>query len=1057
MSKLDHMKLTTTPNIGLRVSLFALLFLAGSLWLTAQSVVTGRVLDEEGTALIGVSVYPEGNTAAGTVTDLDGQYTINITPEDERLVFSYVGYERRVVAINNRTEIDIRLGDNPETLQEVVVVAYGEAKREDIIGSVDQVTTKEIEDLQVNSFDQALAGQVAGVQVRTGSGRPDGGANILIRGVGTTGNNAPLLVIDGVPTGNYNSQENNLFSLINPNDIESISVVRDASGKALYGSRAGNGLILITTKRGKVGKPTINLNMTTGIQTIPEYEVPNNLNATELAQLLQDRQVAQGNDIPDNLANPSEYGEGTDWWDLITRTGSRHNVDLSVRGGTEATRYSFSGGFTQNTGVIEETNFTRYNLRATLDTKITDWLDANIILNPSQTESNVAGTDPGTGQFQAYHPLQVARWADPTAPAYDERGELTQLTRGDLLPFFQANPLYFLQNTKRTETNRRIQAQIGLTAQILPGLNFKQLGAYILIAQRGRRFQSGSVAPASLTPNITTDPQANSSAGAGTAESQRLLSESTLTFDRTFGERHTVSLLAGYIVEKQKQVFINTGGSRVINEDFPLFNSGNIATFNPNDPTTTRIFFSASESESEQALVSYIGRAQYNFDQKYYLTLAVRRDASSRFGPGLKAAVFPSLGLAWRTSSEPWFPQGGVMSNLRFELSIGEVGNNSIGNYQYQGNVGGANYVFGSTLAPGFTVTGLPNPFLSWETVRQTDVGVELGLFKDRVSVEGTYYTSTTEDLLFNAELPAVGGISRIISNIGSIKNEGVEVQVRTKPVVKDNFVWTFDFNVSHNRNFVEQLGFENTPIFQTRAGNGEDVVRTFARGPIGNYYGLQLTGLFTEEDLANSDVPRYPGAVVGAPKYVDGDGDGKLEFGEDYVEIGNPFPDFNYGFTSFITWGDFNLRIVAYGEQGSQILDLSREIELNTSGAFNVRREALNYFREGSTDFSIRTPTLASDAASQRYRTPTSAGIYDGSFFRISNVTLSYRLDRLLQSVPSIRGVTASVGVQNLAVFSPFYGNPETGRQSGAFERNVNYNTYPSTRTFVFGLNVNL
>ena len=537
----------------------------------AQSVVTGTVTDEDGIALIGVSVYPENNAAAGTVTDVDGQYTLNITPEDERLVFSYVGYERRVEAINNRTTVDIRLGDNPETLQEVVVVAYGEAKREDIIGSVDQVTTKEIEDLQVNSFDQALAGQVAGVQVRTGSGRPDGGAEVLIRGVSTSGNNAPLLVVDGVPTGNYNSQENNLFALINPNDIESISVIRDASGKALYGSRAGNGLIIITTKRGKKGKPTISFNATTAIQTIPDYERPDLLNATELAQLLQDREVTQGRDIPENLQNPSQYGEGTDWYDLITRNGSRQNVDLSVRGGTDNTQYSFSGGFTQNTGVIKETDFTRYTLRATLDTKVTEWLNASITLNPSQTESNVAGTDPGTGQFQAFHPLQVARWADPTAPAYDDNGNLTLFTRGDLLPFYQANPLYFLENTQRTETNRRLQAQVDLEATLLPGLKFKQLGGYILIAQRGRRFQSATVAAGrSLTPPLdrSTDPQDGSSASVGVSESQRLLSESTLNYDRQFGQRHNLGLLAGYIIETQRQVFINTGGRRVINEDF---------------------------------------------------------------------------------------------------------------------------------------------------------------------------------------------------------------------------------------------------------------------------------------------------------------------------------------------------------------------------------------------------------------------------------------------------------------------------------------------------------
>ncbi|MEL7163679.1 MAG: TonB-dependent receptor plug domain-containing protein, partial [Bacteroidota bacterium] len=337
----------------------------------------------------------------------------------------------------NKTRFKIRMSEDVEELQEVVVVAYGEAKAEDIVGSVDQVTAKELEGVQVNSFEQMLAGQAAGVQIRSGTGRPDGGGEILLRGVGTGGDNAPLLVIDGVAFGNYNSTTNNFLALVDPDDIESVSVVRDASGAALYGSRAGNGLIIVTTKGGRKGKPRITFDANTAVQTIPDFERPNILTAAELAQFQQERFLDNGGDpdeIPEEFQNPKRYGRGTDWFDLITQDAIRSKASLSIRGGTDAVTYNVSAGYTDNDGIVKETNFKRYTFRANFNAEVTPWLKIGTIIAPSQTVSNVAGIDPGTGQFQAFHVMQVARWADPSAPAYDENGNLTTTTRGDLLP-----------------------------------------------------------------------------------------------------------------------------------------------------------------------------------------------------------------------------------------------------------------------------------------------------------------------------------------------------------------------------------------------------------------------------------------------------------------------------------------------------------------------------------------------------------------------------------------------------------------------------------------------
>ena len=1041
---------------------FALLAFLLSCSLAAQNVITGTVSDPDGIALIGVSVYPEGEVSRGTVTDLDGNYTVTLPAGEKNLVFTYVGFAKKTVAVGNRTKINVTMNEDAAQLEEVVVIAYGEAKKEDIIGSVDQVTSKEIENLQVNSFDQALSGQTAGLQVRTGSGRPDGGAEILLRGVGTTGDNAPLIVIDGVPFGNYNAQNNNFLSLIPPNDIESISVIRDASGKALYGSRAANGLIIITTKKGRKGDPVINVNLTSAIQTIPDYEKPRNLNATELAQFLADREEDIGVDPDDRnpaYQNPEQYGEGTDWYDLITRNGYRNNADISVRGGTDRTRYSLSLGYVDNEGVIKETDFRRYSLRASVDADINDWLSIGAIIAPTQTISNVAGTDPGTGQFQAFHALQVARWADPTAPAFDSLGNLTRSTQGELLPFYQTNPLFLLENQQATETNRRIQTQFNIDVKLPFGLTIRNLSAANFIFNSGRRFVSSRILAGGLNPALEPrDPQPLSRASAGRYENLRLSNQLTLNYNRSFG-KHNIDALAGYETELTEETFINLGGSRVINETFTLFNSGNIATFDALDPERrTAIFFGASESTSEQALVSYLGRVQYNYNSKYYITGNIRRDASSRFTPQLRAAYFPAGAIAWRASREPWFPKNGLISNLRFELSVGQSGNNRLGNYTYQGTVGGADYLLGNARRDGFTITGLPNPLLQWEVQNATDLGIEMGFVKDRYNLEITFYRAKTDRLLFSQRLPLVSGFGNILSNIGDITNEGVEVQVSTKPIIRDDFVWTLDANISANRNMIGRLGEDNTPIFTTQAGNGTLISRSFAGSTIGDYYGLQLLGLYTPEMIDDPEVPKYPGAVVGAPFYVDGDGDGQLEVAQDYVKLGNPFPDFNYGITSFITYKDFGLRIVGNGEYGSLIYDLSREIELNTDGVFNVRREVLDRFRPGDTDFSVRAPIITDGGEpSRRYRTPTSAGIVDGSFFRISNISLSYRLDRLLSGIGAVKNATVSFAIQNALVFSAFNGNPEVGRASGALERNINYNTYPSVRTFTFGLNANL
>ncbi len=1052
-------------------ALLLALILAGGLSTSiyAQRTIVGTVSDSQGETLIGVSVYVAGDPGTGTITDLDGEYSLTVADKAKQLVFSYIGYKKQFVDIGKKTKLNIRMSTDAEVLEEVVVVAYGEEKKRNIIGATDNLTSRQLENLQVPSFDQALAGQVAGLQVRTGSGRPDAGAELLVRGIGTTGNNAPLIVVDGVPYGTYNdSEQDNFLSLFNPNDIESISVVRDASGKALYGARAGNGLILITTKKGQAGPPKINLNTYYGVGKIFDFEKPRNLNATELARFqrerIEDLAASRGEEavIPDNLQNPEQYGEGTDWFDLITQNAVTQNVDLSIRGGTEKTKYNVSAGYFRTKGVIKTTGIDRFSLRANLDSDLTDWLKFGITIAPSQTINNSGNTDPTQGQFQSNHVLQVARWADPTGQPYDENGNLTPTTRGELLSFFQANPLFKLENQKNLAVNRQIQSQIRLTARFLNHFSFRQTLAANLIFNRGRTFTPSTVVGGGLTP-FNTNPPSNARVSTRRREESRILSESTLNYNRQFG-KHRIDVVTGYTAEYYELNRFSIGNNFLINEDFQLFNTNNVWLFNPedlNNPTIeepqNRYYVGGNEEVRQRGIIGIIGRAKYNFDEKYFVTASIRRDASSRFSPDRRNAIFPALGLAWNASKEPWFPRGSFLSSLRFELSVGETGSQQVDESRYQGVIGRNDYTFGGLNAVGFQVSQLPNAQLQWETIKQTDIGIDIGLLKDRVEIEAVAYRARNTDLLFGNPLPQVTGFAVQISNLGEIKNEGIEVTIRTKPIVKSDLVWTLNANFAANRNEIVQIGTANAPIFLTPAGNGTLISRTFVGGPVGNYYGLQLLGLYTPEMIADPDVPKYPGAVVGAPFYVDGDGDGRLEVAEDYVFLGNPLPDFTYGFNSFVTYKNFGLRVIANGEVGGLIFDLRREIELNTSDDFNPRREVMDRYRFGSTDYSLRAPTTITAAPSQRYRTPTSAGVVNGTFLKISNVTLQYNFKDVLGENSMISGLEVYGSIQNALIFSEFDGNPEVKRQGNPFERNIAYSSYPITRTFTFGLKMKI
>ncbi len=1035
--------------------------------------IRGSIKDVKGDPLIGANVLLKGTTK-GTTTDVDGNFSFFIETKEKNgtIEVSYVGYEKTSIAINGRNVINAVL-KSMTSLDEVVVIGYGEVKKRDYIGSVGTVGAKELSNQAITSYSQALAGQIANVEIRQGTGVPGGGPEFIVRGINSISpQSAPLIVIDDIPYGNYSAERDNFLTMINPDDIESISVIKDASGKAIYGSRAANGLVIIKTKRGRIGEPTISYSTTLNFQTIPSWEKPDVMSASELAQFHKERfdddffilnkRYPIVDEVPLHLRNPESYGKGTDWFDALTRNAWMQNHNVSVRGGNQGVTYAVNFGYLNQEGVVIESNLKRYSLRANFDATIKPWLKFSMDLAPSWTDNTTGNTDPGSGQFSVYNVLNIARWADPTGKIYDNEGNLSRDTKGVLTQFFQVNPVRYLEEQRNNKDNRSLQGSIGLSAEIIKGLTLKTKASTYYFNNKGRSYEPSSIRAEGLEPAFNN---LQASINTGRYENLRLLSETQLLYNKKI-KKHSFDGLLAYTGEFTQETTFGSNTSRLIDENFQLIFKGNIPTSDPNDPERrTQIFFGTSEGIGEQALISYLGRLQYNFDEKYYVTASARRDGSSRFGPDNQWGFFPSGALAYRISKEKWFPKNNILNDAKLEISAGVSGNNRIGNYAWRGTVGGADYVIGGTRIDGNTVTGLPNPFLKWEETNQLDLGLDLTMFKKKLDIEIDLYRSVTEDLLFGTTTPRVTGFGSRISNLGSIENKGIEFSADYKAIIRQSFSWSIKGNIGINRNKVLRIGEFNNPILTIPAGNGTNAGIIEVGSPIGMFRGLKITGLYTADMIKDESVPKYPGAVEGAPIYDDFDGDGFLDRNKDIQIIGNPWADFTYGMTHNFIFKNFNARIIFVGSQGGKILNLAKEFGHNTDkgagelqGVFNLDRDVLDRWRVGSTDYTIRVPTTTSVASSQRWRWPGSAGLSSGSFLKISNININYNLTNVIKKIKGLKGLTIGLTGQNLYYFKSFKFNPEARRATGGpLERNVFYSAYPTATTYTFNFNLTL
>lgn len=995
---------------------------------TEEFTVTGTVTSgEDQSTLPGVNIIMLG-TSTSTITDIDGNYSINV-PVNATLIFSFIGFASEEVAVNSRSIINVSLDTDIAALEEVVVVGYGNQDRRDITSSVSTIRSENIRNLPVAGLDQALVGQAAGVQVNQVTGTPGGGVSIRIRGSGSVGaGDDPLYVIDGFPITNNFSQNSNPLTTINPDDIESISILKDASATAIYGSRGANGVILIKTKQAKEGISQVELNAYYGWQSVPQRGRPDMMTAEEFARWRvehrEDLAVFQGNppptmdDIPEVYRNPEALGQGTDWFDEMLRIAPVQNYNVTYTSGKENLRTVISGGYFNQLGTVIETGFERYSLRANVEGDIGKRIKIGFNLAPTFSSRKLANTE---GHFNTAI-LTQGLLSSPVPSVRQTDGSFTpNITSPDA--FDNANPLNILKNTHDRNKTFRTLANVFLDYQIIDGLTFRSTFNIDWMNTQGSFFMPSNVGTFRSPPPIPA---------VGRYSNMTLfnwLNENTLTYDKSVGDGHRFNVLVGYSMQKELVETAGISGTEYADDDVKTLNAANLITNG-----TTGI--------SEWGLVSYLTRLNYVFREKYLFTVTVRADGSSRFGNNNKWGTFPSASFGWRLSEEAFMSAISNISDLKLRGSYGFSGNNSIGNYTYIPQVGVRNYPLGGSLSPGRALLSLANQDLGWEQSEQMDFGIDLGLFGDRIYFMADYYRRTTRDMLINIPIPSGSGFTSAITNIGEILNQGVELAVNSNNII-GSFNWSTDFNIAFNRNKVVALNENNDPII-----SGGTHITEVGR-PMGQFWGYIFEGIYqSEEELQN--LPSHQGSDIGTVRYLDTNGDGVIT-PEDRAPMGDPNPNFIWGITNRFNYKNFDLSIIINGEQGGSILAFHKRFSTNLDGVFNVTRDVMDRWRSPSQPGNGKLPTTVTNAAFAREN--NSLWVEDASYMYIRNISLGYSP----QQLNFIKNVRFYLSVQNALLLTKYSGgNPEINTNgNNSLQPAVDYTGYPTTRTLTVGANL--
>ncbi len=1037
--------------------------------LAQEQTISGTVRDATGEPLIGATVLARG-TNIGTATDFDGGYTLTVPDDVTTLIYTYTGYTTQEVDIAGRSVIDVILTQSASLLSEVVVVGYGRQQKRDITGSVATLSADQIKDIPVTSFENAIQGQMAGVQVSETSGEPGAGPTVRVRGVGSiTAGNEPLYVIDGFPIsknvdlgvqgdnfrrgdGRFRPPTQNPLATLNPNDIASIQVLKDASSASIYGSRGSNGVILITTKKGKrTGKPTISYDAYVGTQSVANKL--DLMNAEELIEYnrdasnnayLQNNPGASANDpnsmrsnanwrIADDIQNPD--GTDTDWQDEIFRSALLQSHSLSVSGGSENVGYYVAANYFNQDGIIERSGFDRYSVRMNLEADLSDKLRLGLHLNPSYTSSDKlpAGSPyfarpPGIVYSAIVHSPTVRPLnADGTPNQLDNQSYLRTSDGQTSSMSSASNPLAIIEAIDDKLTQFRTLGNIYAEYDLATGLTFKSLLGIDINNYKRNFFRKNSLLYRTATSG---EPYGQSSS----SESVNWLAEQTLSYSPTLGGGHNVSAVVGYTAQKEK-IDVNT----VIADNFPddLVNT-----------VSGGQVVQGTAVQEEWSLVSLLARINYDFQDRFLVTASIRSDKSSRFGAGNKTGIFPSASAGYRISEDldvPW------LSDLKIRASWGKTGNFLIPNYASIGLLDPANYTFGGTLQNGISPATINNQDLSWEKTSSYDIGLDFGLWQDRVYGAVEYFNSTTSDLLLAVQVPAALGFTNALTNIGEVVNKGFEFTLTSRNII-GKFRWTTDINFATIDNEVTKLGPSGDPILSSGGAGNRHI--TQIGSPIGSYFGYQTDGIYqSQAEIDAGPEDRIATPRPGDFRWEDINNDGIIN-ADDRTIVGNYLPDFTYGITNNFSYDHLSLSFLIQGVEGSEVLNLTRRHMGNGEANYNSYRDWTERWRSPENPGNGEIPRANRQTGNSNNR-PSNYQVEDASYLRLRNVTLSYSFPEN-SFAGTLAGLRIYLSGTNLLTITDYLGfNPEVNN----IEDNVNvqgedYGAYPLSRVFTFGIN---
>lgn len=970
-----------------------------------QITVQGVVKDQTGETVIGASVMEKGTTN-GTITGIDGDFSLNMSPNGT-LVVSFVGYKTQEVQVKGQKQLQVVLSEDAEMLDEVVVIGYGTMKKSDLTGAVSSIGNKDIKDSPVSNLGQAIQGKISGVQI-VDAGKPGDNVSIKIRGLGSINNCDPLVVIDGVPT------DLGLSSL-NMADVERLDVLKDASATAIYGSRGANGVVMITTKRGTEGKGKLAVSANYSFQNATN--VPSLLNAAQYAELSNDMMVNSGRNPNPEWANPSELGAGTDWMDELLRTGVMQNYTVSYSGGNEKSHYYVSGGFLDQSGIVKSVNYRRFTFQSNSDAQVLKWLKfSNNITFSADTKKSGSYN---IGDALKALPIYPVKNEDGSWSGPDGNSEWYGSTR---------NPIGPTELNKSQTDGYNFLANLTAELTFTKWLKFKSTFGY------DAKFWFID----NFTPkyNWKPTPTEETSRYKSDNKSFTYLWDNYFLFDHTFAEKHRVGLMAGMSAQWNTNDYLNA--------------QKNVFMFdNVHEMDNGEEMYAIGGNETEWALLSYMARVNYSYEDRYLLTATIRRDGSSRFGKKHRWGTFPSVSVAWRASQEKWFPKNDYINDLKVRAGYGVTGSQaSVGNYSYLASYNTSVYPFGisSGNQTALVSSTLANPYIHWEEVAQTNIGFDASLFNSRVMFSFDAYLKETRDMLVKASIPITSGFedtTTTYTNAGKVRNQGIEMSLHTINLTGE-LGWETNLTATYNKNKIKDLN-SDVPYYINQINNS--YVTMLAKDyPINVFYGYVTDGIFQNQSEVNTHAVQ-PGAEPGDIRFRDLNNDGVIN-DSDRTVIGNPNPSWLFSMNNSLSYKGFELSVFLQGIAGNKIYNANNIDNTGMAAAYNQTTDVLKRWQGEGTSNSM--PRAVFGDPNQNTRV-SDRFVENGSYLRLKNITLSYTFPKQWLQKAQIENARLSLSCENVATITGYSGfDPEVGING------IDQNRYPISRMFSLGLNFN-